>query len=253
MKPLNIIIVDDEPRAIRLLKGLLEECFPNPLNEIRCFSTPSEAVTAINNHTPDILFLDIEMPQTSGFSLLEELETISFPVVFVTAHAEFALKAIKVIAVDYLLKPVIKSELQTAVKKCLAFYDIFKTDVLPKLNKSGSDKFYENILVVNKQQHKIITYKEINYLEAKSNYTYIYSINGNKIVMPKSLKYFDELLCCDNHFFIRVHKSHIINTKQIEKYYSANYSSIIKLNSGHEIEVSIRQKPIIDRIMTNNK
>ncbi|MCW8980417.1 MAG: response regulator, partial [Altibacter sp.] len=119
MKKTTAIIIDDEISALKGLQHKVEKLFPE-IEILETYQKPETAIVALKKKSPDIVFLDIEMPRMNGFELLAALETISFQVIFVTAYNEYALKALKRSAVDYILKPVDSEELKTAVQKALA-------------------------------------------------------------------------------------------------------------------------------------
>ncbi|MEO6303905.1 MAG: response regulator transcription factor, partial [Bacteroidia bacterium] len=191
------IIIDDEETGIETLKLLLEK-YVDDVKIIAQTTNASEAIEMIENYKPDIIFLDISMPEMDGFELLEKLEWKHFHLVFTTAHQEYGLKALKKSAVDYLLKPIDHRDLKFAVEK------IKKTIVDQKENEAqlnitllnNHTQFKLNKLsVTTKNGIEYIEPNEIIYLESQSNYTLIHLNNSETLLTPKTLKEFEGQLC----------------------------------------------------------
>ncbi len=218
---LRAIIIDDEQKGINTLKILIEKYIEDVKVVSEC-TKASEGITLIENYKPEIVFLDINMPEMTGFELLEKLSWKNFNLVFTTAHQEHALKALKINAIDYLLKPVDYKELQFAVNK-------IKEQLAE--NKANENQFdYDKLIsTINQYQRKkiIINSKsgiesidlpEIFYLESMSNYTQL-NLNGmRQILTSKTLKEFDSQLCTLDKNFMRVHNSYIINLHRVARY-----------------------------------
>lgn len=235
------IIVDDEPNSVEALHELLIRYCPI----VSVAATADNITTAreqILLHQPDLLFIDIEMPFGNAFDLLNNLPSITFEVIFVTAFDNYALNAIKLSALDYLLKPVSIKELQSAVKKA--------EEKVKSKNISGR---IENLLYNLKSPQNsskrlaLPTFEGLLFLdtddfirlEASNNYTFIFLKDKSKIIVSRPLKEFESLLDMTN--FSRVHHSHIINHNYIHKYHRGR-GGYVEMEDGSSIEVSTRKK-----------
>ena len=213
---MKAIIVDDEPKARSMLANLLKDHI-KLVKVVAEAENIKEAVKLINKHQPELVFLDIEMPNENGFALFEYFEKPSFATIFCTAYSEYALKAFEVSAADYLLKPLSLSKLKDAVEK--AIKNVGQNKISQKI-----DVLRENIAV--KQLQKIglpladglsfVKVDDILYFEADGSYTYVITTT-EKYLVSKKLKEFDELLDADERFF-RVHRSYLINISRVKKY-----------------------------------
>jgi len=236
---LNALIVDDEILGAKTLESLLKLHCAN-VNIMGIVYSADEAEKSINGTLPDIVFLDIEMPFANGFDLLQRLKSPSFDVIFTTAYNEYAVKAIKHNALDYLLKPIVPDELVAAIKKCEE-----------KKNKGPNEyKSLEKIIsTLSQKVHKVpvpspdgIVYLDtdsIVYLQGDINYTHIHLIQGNKITSSKTLKDFEQILPVKQ--FFRVHKANIINLSYVSKYLKGDGGEVIMVD-GSALEVSRHKK-----------
>ncbi|MBS1553065.1 MAG: response regulator transcription factor [Bacteroidetes bacterium] len=223
------LIVDDELSGRENLKILIESY----CTEIKVVGTASSAVEAkkmIEYLTPDVVFLDVNMPVLDGFDLLESVDSSKFMVVFVTAHDEYAIKAIKAKAIDYLLKPINIKELQQAVKRLINHY-YNNGSVIPPDHK-------EKVILPVSHGFKVVNADEIIRLEAEDCYTHIFTVNEKKITVSKTLKEFEDKI--SGNVFFRVHKSHLINLGHI-KDYSKLDGGCITMSDGAKIHVSRRK------------
>lgn len=233
------MIVDDKVAAIELLRWLIRQNCPE-ITSIASAISVAEALPLIAGFEPDILFLDIQMPKESGFDLLTKVSKWDFEVIFTTAHSEFAIKAIRFSALDYLLKPVNESDLKKAIERYKA----------RKIYTKGGDELYrnfiQNIHAENKplklalpgvSEIQYVPIDEIIHLQAERNYTRIYFMNGRNFLSAKTLLEYEKLL--HDSGFSRIHKSHLVNNRHINGY---DRQGIIKLCDGTELEVSRRKK-----------
>ncbi|MFT3827684.1 MAG: LytTR family DNA-binding domain-containing protein [Chitinophagaceae bacterium] len=231
------IIVDDELNNVEHLQRLLQQHFP----QIRVVATADNvtaAYTAIVQYRPDLVFLDIQMPGESGFDLLTKFTHIDFEVIFVTAHDQYGIQAIKFSALDYLLKPVTVNDLQVAVEKAST-----------RITKKQKDHSLENLLSFittgNKEQQKIalplqdeIRYAPVGSIircEASNNYAYVLLDSGEKLLVCKTLKEFAGLL--KPYGFVRTHQSHLVNTRFVKSYLKED-GGILLLTDKTKIPVS---------------
>jgi len=222
------IIVDDEKFCIEVLEELLGIHCPS-INVIATCQSAEEGMDAARSHEPDLLFLDIEMPRMNGFDMLKKLLPFHFDVIFTTAYDNYAIRAFKYSALDYLLKPIDADDLKAAVEKYMH----------PKAQRNYSaqlDLLVENIRQMNPSLiHRIaiptveglimLPIKDILYCEANSSYTIIHLVKKEKIVSAKTLKEYEELL--EPHNFFRVHNSHLINLNFVEKYVKGDGGYVI--------------------------
>ncbi|MCF8451283.1 MAG: LytTR family DNA-binding domain-containing protein [Taibaiella sp.] len=250
MNQIQAIIIDDEERARNTLRTLLKEYCPQVDVVAMCANIP-EGVLSINQKRPQLVFLDIEMPEYNGFELLSFFREIDFQIIFVTAYNEYALKAFEVSAVDYLLKPVDIDKLKIAVEKASkrignsnpqnnveALKDTFKTGQFNKIALPVS----EGLLFVE--------VPDIIYLEAEGAYTNVWLNNGSKILVSKKLKFFEEILDARPNFF-RSHRSFIVNINYLKKY-NKNDSSLL-LDNGKTVYISRERKSEFEEQLKLNK
>ena len=251
---LNAIIVDDEEFARSSLYFLLQQNCES-VNIIGIAKSVSEARSLLSTHNVDLIFLDIAMPGENGFELIPQVQNTNASVIFTTAYDQYALKAIKANALDYLLKPIDIDELKEAVNKALKYINLNKAEN----NRNESLKNLANDLSVDKtaikkitlpsaQGYKLIDIDDIVHIEADSNYSVFNLVNLDKIVVSKVLKDYEEIL--PENRFVRVHKSSIVNLKYVKEYNSKNGLQIL-LNNGDTITVSRRRaSDFFDKIKT---
>lgn len=242
---IKAIIIEDEKMSRETLRRMLEKYCPT-VEVVAEADGYRAGLEQIRKYDPDVIFLDIQMPDGSGFRLLEELDEINFEIIFTTAFDQFAIKAIKYSALDYLLKPIIPQDLTDAVKK------VEKRRVETR-KKKNLDVFLENIHSQEESSQKIvlstsemihvINVDDIIRCESDNYYTYFFFTDGRKLLVSKTLKENEELL--SNHNFIRPHKSHLVNIKYIKSFLRQE-GGYIMMTDGSKIPVSRRKK---DKIM----
>lgn len=237
------LIVDDKKLARVHLTKLLKEHCPS-VSFISEAASADEALQLIKSQKIDLLFLDIEMPLKSGFDLLNELKQIDFEIIFCTAHNEYAIKAFKFNALDYLLKPVNEVELIKAVERAESNIRL----------KRGASAQLENMLqILNTPQKKpdkiavsvtdgikFIPINTIIRFESYRNYVSIFQIGNEKIVVAKSIKEYEELL--SEYGFYRIHNTQLINLSHIKSYKKEDGSGFLLMVDGSKIEISRRRK-----------
>ncbi|MBX2844575.1 MAG: LytTR family DNA-binding domain-containing protein [Saprospiraceae bacterium] len=233
-------LIDDEPAASEVLEWALKKYCPT-ITSIKSFSDLSAAHVSITQQPPDVLFLDIDMPNLNGFEFLKSLGRVDFPVIFVTAHESYALTAIKVSALDYLLKPVDKDELIAAVDKV-------------RTNKTSTN-IHEFLVSLQKQekiqihhdgQISFVLPEEVVYLKADRSYTSIFLANGKELVVSKTLKDVESQFLQPE--FIRVHHSYLIN-KQHVRAISKGGNSFLILSNEREIPISRAKKQDVLKLL----
>ncbi len=216
---LRAIIIDDEQTGIDTLKLLLEK-YITDVKVVAQTTAGKEAIELIENYMPEIVFLDISMPEMDAFELLEKLTWKNFNLVFTTAHQEYGLKALKGGAVDYLLKPIDHKDLKIAVDK-IKTKVIEQKIILAEIGSIPTNNLKvttSKIAVSSKYEIEYLELDEIVSLESKSNYTTIHLVNGNTLLTPRTLKDYEIQLCHSNSRFIRVHNSFIINVQKVLRY-----------------------------------
>jgi two-component system, LytTR family, response regulator len=240
------IIVDDELIARNVLQNYLEKYCP-VVEVIGQAQHIKEAVPMIMELQPQLIFLDVEMPFGNAFDILEACQDQRFETIFITAYAEYSLKALNRSAAYYILKPIDITELVAAVNKVqlsLLKEDEFnRTKILLQNLKLKPSQ--QQIIVPTLQGFDVIKTDTITKLQAKGNFTELYFTSGTPKLICKFLKYFDDLL---EEPFIRVHRSYIINTNEI-KSYSKSAGGYITLHDGSEIEVSATYKPQLLKVL----
>lgn len=218
---LNVIIVDDEKEACKNLKNLLLQYVDPDINIVGSAYDTKEAETQIKLFKPDAIFLDIEMPNENAFTFLKRIYPYEFDVVFVTAYDEYAIKAFKLNAVDYILKPISIDELTMAVKKLKEKNDyksFIKTNTIELLEQIDSRKDQTKILLKGSNSMEVVAFVDILCVEASGSYSKIFFLNGKEnksIVMSRPIAEYEELL--PPNLFYRIHKSFLVNCRQIEK------------------------------------
>lgn len=228
-KKLRAIIVDDELHGRENLKTIIEN-YCNEIEVLDCADSVINAKKSVSTYKPDVVFLDINMPVLDGFDFLDEYEDRNFMVVFVTAHEEYGIKAVKVGAVDYLLKPIDIKELKQTVKKLYNFTS----------KKSKDEILFESdkLVIPTSQGFKILVIDDIIRFEADGCYTKAFLKDGKNIVVSRTLKDFEETL--PEEKFYRIHKSHMINLMFI-KDYSKISGNFLTMTDGSKVEISRRK------------
>ena len=247
---IKAIVVEDEKMSRETLHRLLEKYCPT-VEVVADADGYRKGVEEIRKHNPDVVFLDIQMPDGSGFRLLDELKEISFEVIFTTAFDQFAIKAIKYSALDYLLKPIIPQDLVEAVQRVEkkkeenARKRMLETS--PESMRLQEERNPKIVLSTSEMIH-VIRVDDILRCESDNYYTYFYFVDGRKLLVSKTLKENEELL--SQHNFIRPHKSHLVNIKYIKSYIRQEGGYIL-MNDGTRIPVSRRKKDKIMEIIFN--
>ena len=239
---INTIIIDDEQNARENLKLILDDFCPD-VNVVAQAGSASEARKLIAKHKPNLLFLDINMPNEDGFELLASIEEKNFAVIFITAHNQFALKALKAGAIDYIEKPIDIEDLQAAVAKINVEesevgnvdYNLIKTILNEYKNESKAD----TIAVPTLNGYEIIKAEDIIHLEAEESYTKIFLADGTKCVSSMTNARYEKVL--DTNTFFRVHKSHIINIRHHLKEFNRQEGNIAIMDTGEVIPIARRK------------
>lgn len=217
MKEIKAIIIDDEERARDSLSSIIKE-YCKDVSIIDTCSNVPDGVISINKHKPDVIFLDIEMPDYNGFELFSFFNEINFDIIFVTAYSQYAIKAFEVSAIDYLLKPVDIEALQKSLEKVKTKQtQIALQKRLELLKENFTADEINKIALPMGDGLLFVEMKDIILFEADGAYTNLYMNNGSKILVSKRLKFFEDILQNRTNFF-RPHRSHLININYIKKY-----------------------------------
>lgn len=250
---IKTVIIDDEINAIEVLEILLKKNF-NDIDIIATFTSSKEALEFLKNQYVDLVFLDIQMPFMSGIDLLEKLDRYNFHVVFTTAFDQYAIKAIKLSALDYILKPIDDELLTKAIEKYKKarknqdmkeqisnLLQLYAGSTLGSPQPNVTPMHHHSNKISISFQDKILFYDtdEIIYCQSNDNYTAIQLKNGEKIIASKTMKYFEDLLIPNG--FLRPHQSYIVNTKYIEQYNKKDGGSLL-MSDGSSIPVSRHKK-----------
>ena len=236
---IKAVIVDDEPKAIQSLSWELSH-FSEEIEIINTFTYPEDALEYLNQHTPDCLFLDIQMPTMDGFQFLEKLSNKNFPVVITTAYNEFAIKALKHEAIDYLLKPIDSDDLEETIKKIKKYNSKnFNSLKIEEAFSLFNAKYQQKKITINTDGKLIfLNVDDILFVESDGNYSTIVTNDGQKILITKKLKEVNDIL--PEHYFFRIHNSYIINLNKIKEFVKSE--GYVVLESNHKIPVARQRK-----------
>jgi len=241
---IKAIVIDDQKNSREVITELLKECF----EEIKVVAEAGDvkhSIEEIEKHKPNLLFLDVDLPDGTGFDILKNIDYSNIKVVFITAHQDYAIQAIKFSAFDFILKPFNTSELIKTVRKVLdehtaqnnslRFESILSNfgNSLPELKKivlKTSDRIY------------LVNIKDITHCEADNNYTIFYLVNGTTIMVSKTIKTYETLLA--EHQFMRVHQSHLVNLNYIQHFDKPDGGMLV-LSDNSTIPVSHQKRAIL--------
>lgn len=235
---IKAVIVDDETNGIDFLKYTIEKYCPQ-VKVAATFSLPLEALESIPSIKPDILFIDVEMPRLNGFELVEKLSHLNMHIIFITAYNEFALKAFRVSATDYLLKPVDPEELKQSIQKVTAHIKEDNIAVTELLEFIKSQSAVKKISISTEKGIHFVEPDEIIYLQSEGSYTHFFLKGDKKILSSKSIGEYEEVLA-DKGFF-RIHHSNIINVSHLSKYIRQD-GGYVEMSNGSTLTVSRRKK-----------
>jgi two-component system, LytTR family, response regulator len=243
---IKAIIIDDIEQARITLKKDLQVYAPD-VQVIGEANGVVEGAKLLKSTEPDVLFLDIQMQDGSGFDLLDILKEINFRIIFITASDAHAIKAFRYAAIDYLLKPVDPDELVTAIKK-LREEKVNESEKYKLLNDSlkNNNKAHEKLALHTQDKIHIVNISDILRCESSINYTEFHFVNAKKLLVTKTLKEFEDLL--SDQGFYRVHQSHLINTKYIKEFVKTDGGYLI-MNDGSNVPVSTRKRPEVMKML----
>jgi two-component system LytT family response regulator len=249
---IKAVIIDDEKKSREALALLIERYCPN-VNIVAQADGYISGMDVIKSNKPDLVFLDIQMPDGSGFKLLEDIGNINFEVIFTTAYDQYAIKAIKYSALDYLLKPILPDDLISAVEKAGKKQN--GDDASANINflienfKNQNTDFKKIVLASIKGSY-MVEVKNIIRCESDDYFTTFYLTNGEEVLVSKTIKAIEELL--EDYNFLRLHRSHLVNIIHIKSYNKRVDGGTVIMKDGTEIPISRRKKDILDNL-TNLK
>lgn len=236
---ITCLIIDDDPFIRELLLDKLDQYFPD-IKVLSAVNSGEKGMQEISKLNPELIFLDVEMADMTGFEMLSQLSEINFQTIFITSYSHYAIKAIRFNALDYLLKPIDLGELKKAIKRFKAYnkVELQKENLSLALKNVANKNVSNHMLNLKTQDGDLrLVLNDIVHIEGERNYSYIYLKNGSKKLVTKTLIELEELL--DSKGFYRCHKSHLINAKHITSYTNGN---LIQLSQTITIPVSRRKK-----------
>lgn len=241
MQKLTAIVIDDEIHSIESLIWELEP-LQDQVTVVGTTTDPREGLALLRTHTPDLVFLDIEMPGMNGFEMLGTLDHIAFDIIFTTAYDQFALRAFEINATDYLLKPVSEDALRKAISK-VQTRKIHKTtvDYLADLLRNIATEHPElrKVALPTLEGLLFIRIEEIVRCESESNYTHVHTIKGERFMISRTMKEIEEMI--RDTRFLRVHHSHLVNLSYVREYHKGKGGSLL-LEDRSVIPVSRHRK-----------
>lgn len=239
---MKAVIVDDEAAVRNTISNLLKENFPE-ITVSAAAGSVTEGYTAVTEHHPDILFLDVELPDGLGFDLLKKVSPVRFRTIFITGHQEYALDAIKVSAFDYILKPVDGDELKAAIIRAreIINHEEEQLKIIALSENLQGKKVLKRIILKTAEALQLISVSDIIRAEADSNYTRFHLTGGKHIIVSRTLKDYEEML--SGTTLIRVHQSHIVNMNYIDRFFKHDGGYLL-LKDGTTVPVSpvLKQK-----------
>lgn len=235
---MNCILIDDEKHCIRTLTSLLENHFSQVKVMAGC-TDATKAYELINQLRPDFIFLDIEMPLLNGFDLLSKFENLFFDVIFTTAYDSYAIKAIKFSALDYLLKPVSKEDLSTAIEKLEKKHNMISKAQLQMATAVHNRQLPGVIALPTTEGLTFTSINDILFCTADGSYTKMHLTDNSEMLLSKTLGDVDELL--SEYNFFRIHNSILVNLKQVRKYIKGEGGEVI-MSNGRSLQVARTRK-----------
>jgi len=235
---ITAILIDDEANALDVLEWQLKNYCPRVEIVGKC-SNAADGIALIKARQPQLLFLDIEMPVQNGFNLLEAFEEPSFDIIFTTAYNQYAIKAFKFSAFDYLLKPIDADDLKTAVERYAQKKGGSVKDQLKVLSAQLQHKQLNRIALPSSDGLMMVGPGQIVRCESESNYTKVYLTDKQKIVVAKTLKELEDILV--SFQFYRVHHSHLVNLTHVERYVRADGGYVL-MSDGTHITIARNRK-----------
>lgn len=239
---LNCVLIDDEQQCLDLLSAMIKAKFAGRLSVLAASTDAALGVELIKTLSPQLLFLDVEIPGFNGLQLLSQFPQRDFSVVFTTAHDRYALEALKTEAVDYLLKPISLQELTIAIEKAE------KLATLRQQAQGKTAQHTHKILLPAAKGSLLVDTKEILHIESDNNYSNVYFVQRPRIVVARTLKTFDDQLSAKG--FFRIHQSHLINLAHLQSYQSGEPGHAV-LRDGTRLEIARRRRVLFLKAIGN--
>jgi len=246
---IQTIIIDDEVKSRETIREMLRIYCPT-VEVVALAEDVKSGILAIRKYNPDLILLDIRMPDGSGFDLLRQLPAVDFKIIFITAYEEYAIKAFKFSAIDYVLKPIDPDELKSAIETAHAAID--KDNISDKLSTFfqhyDSDSSFQKKQIILRTSDSIyrIAIEDIIYYEAKRNYTIFYITSGEPIITSRTIKEYDDML--QGGKFLRLHQSYTINLNYLHRYFKDTCE--VEMSNGAMIPVAFRRKEDLMRLFS---
>jgi two-component system LytT family response regulator len=237
--PLRVIIVEDMIAIRHDIENFLQQ--QPGFIVIGACGTVHDAIVLIHTTKPDLLLLDIGLPDGTGFDILEQLPAQT-KVIFLTAHHEFAIRAIRYGAIDYLLKPLNENELTEALQRVISAQPLLQEQIAITLHSFRKNKEQSYIALRSRQFVQVVELKNITYLQGDNGYTTVFLNDGKKVVTTKTLKDYEGFL--PGTSFLRIHQSYMVNELYIDRYHPKQ--GILYLKDGTQIRVPFRKKEMLD-------
>jgi two-component system LytT family response regulator len=239
---IKAIVIENDNRTLDLIVKTIEAYIPN-VSIASQVSDVKSGIGAINEHEPDLVLLDIKLADGSGFELIDHFGKPDFKVIFLSSYADYAIKAIKYNAIDYLLKPVKEEDLAQAIKKAddlIRYEEKLQAKALGGSIKNLNDN--QRLILKSSEQVHLINTSDIIHIEADGNYSTFYLADGKKIVISKSTKEYEEALI--DQGFHRIHKSHIVNINKMSYFDKVDGGTLVMCN-GDQVPVASRKKDML--------
>lgn len=233
---IRCVLIDDESNSLEVMEWLLKKYCPQVQIDAMC-QAATEGIEAINRFKPDLVFLDIEMPHMNGFDMLEQFDNLSFDVVFCTAYDQFAIKAFKYSALNYLLKPIDPEDLKETIRRVETKRAVpakEQIDLLMQHLRQAAAPAPQRVALTTNDGMLFVSTADIMYCEAESNYTTVV-LKSRKILVSKTLKEIDEALAGPD--FYRIHHSFLINLNHIQKFVRGD-GGYVMMNDGKSVSIS---------------
>ncbi|MEQ8359533.1 MAG: LytTR family DNA-binding domain-containing protein [Cytophagales bacterium] len=243
---MRIAVIDDEKAVRETISAILLHYQSDiAIEEAHSVITGVELIRSFN---PQLIFLDVEMGDGTGFDLLTRLETINCPVAFVTAHDHYAIKAFKFSAIDYILKPVDPKEIKLVLDKSISQRSGAQLQISSAADKSKQE--FDKIVLADSASVHLVDISSIVLCKAVGNYTQFFFIDKKEMVISKTLKHYDSLLCHSD--FLRIHQSYLINMQHLERYDKREGGEVIMKN-GLTVPVSTRKREMLNEVLKTFK
>lgn len=245
---IKAIIIDDEKSSREAISGIVK-LVADDVEIVGEAANVKDGISLIHNSSFEILFLDIDLPDGTGFNVIENIPNLNFNVIFTTAHNDHALKAFRYSAIDYLLKPIDPDELIEALNK------VRRKEKLKNMNskiellyENYNQKKFEKISIPTKDGFEIVSIQDITQFSAENNYTNVHLKNGRKILVTRTIKVYDDLLSSSG--FMRTHQSHLVNLLSITKYTNGD-GGYVTLSDNSVVDVARRKKDSLLKLLKN--